>query len=89
MGLGLHVDPRRMQSYWYRSMKNSLTDPLRIAVVSPPDIQGTIGLTLCPGKKDPVGGWDRDLEIDVAVISDRGADVVGFDQLSCFALNSR
>lgn len=57
-------------------MKTSVSDPLQISVVSPPGVQGAIGLTLCPGKKDPTGGWDRDLEIDVAVIGDWGADVV-------------
>ena len=55
-------------------MRTSLSDPLQIAVVSAPGIQRAIGLTLCPGKKDPAGGWDRDLEIDVAVIGDWGAD---------------
>jgi ADP-ribosyl-[dinitrogen reductase] hydrolase len=57
-------------------VKTSVSDPLRIAEVSPVGAPGVIGLTLCPGKKDPAGGWDRDLEIDVAVISDWRADVV-------------
>jgi hypothetical protein len=34
-------------------MKTSITDPLRIAAVSAPVATGVIGLTLCPGKKDP------------------------------------
>jgi len=57
-------------------MKTIVSDPLRIAEVSPVGALGVIGLTLCPGKKDPAGGWDRDLAIDVAVISDWRADVV-------------
>jgi ADP-ribosyl-[dinitrogen reductase] hydrolase len=57
-------------------MKTSVSDPLRIAEISPFGASGLIGVTLCPGKKDPAGDWDRDLEIDVGVISDWGADVV-------------
>jgi ADP-ribosyl-[dinitrogen reductase] hydrolase len=57
-------------------MKSSLSDPLVIAQVSPVGTAGVIGLTLCPGQKDPARGWDRDLEIDAAVISEWGADVV-------------
>jgi ADP-ribosyl-[dinitrogen reductase] hydrolase len=53
-------------------MKSSLTDPLWIAEVSPFGAPGVIGLTLCPGKKDRHGGWDRDLDSDVAAISDWG-----------------
>jgi hypothetical protein len=34
-------------------MKTSLSDPLVIAQVSPVGAAGVIGLTLCPGKKDP------------------------------------
>jgi ADP-ribosylglycohydrolase/protein-tyrosine phosphatase len=58
------------------TMKTSLTDPLRIAVVSPPSLPGVIGLTLCPGKKDPNRGWNRDLDVDFAVIREWGAEVV-------------
>lgn len=57
-------------------MKTSLNDPLRIVAVSPPDVPGVIGLTLCPGKKDPARGWDRDLDRDLAAIRDWGAEVV-------------
>jgi ADP-ribosyl-[dinitrogen reductase] hydrolase len=58
------------------SMKSSVTDPLRIATVSAPGGAGVIGLTLCPGKKDPGRGWDRDLDTDLAVIREWGAEVV-------------
>ncbi|HVH77488.1 MAG TPA: cyclin-dependent kinase inhibitor 3 family protein [Stellaceae bacterium] len=57
-------------------MRTSLTDPLRIAVVSAPGIPGAIGLTLCPGKKDQAGGWNRDLETDLTVIREWGAEIV-------------
>jgi ADP-ribosyl-[dinitrogen reductase] hydrolase len=57
-------------------MKTSFTDPLRTAEVSPPGAAGVIGLTLCPGKKDRDAGWARDLDIDVGVIRDWGAEVV-------------
>ena len=57
-------------------MKTSLNDPLRIAAVSPPDIPGAIGISLCPGKKDPRRNWDRDLDIDLAAIRKWGAEVV-------------
>ena len=58
------------------SMKSSVTDPLRIATVSAPGGAGVIGLTLCPGKKDPGRGWDRDLDTDLAAIREWGAEVV-------------
>jgi ADP-ribosyl-[dinitrogen reductase] hydrolase len=57
-------------------MRTSLSDPLRIAAVSPPGLPGIIGLTLCPGKKDPGGGWNRDLDIDLDAIREWGAEVV-------------
>lgn len=59
-----------------RLMKTSLTDPLRIATVAPPDMSGVIGLTLCPGKKDPGRGWNRDLDTDLAAIRKWGAEIV-------------
>jgi ADP-ribosyl-[dinitrogen reductase] hydrolase len=57
-------------------MKTSLTDPLRIAEVSPSAGAAVIGLTLCPGKKDHDAGWDRDLRTDVVAIRDWGAEAV-------------
>jgi hypothetical protein len=57
-------------------MKTSLTDPLRIAAVSPPDTTGVIGRSLSPGKKDPSRDWDRDLDIDLTAIRQWGAEVV-------------
>jgi ADP-ribosyl-[dinitrogen reductase] hydrolase len=57
-------------------MRSSLTDPLQVAVVAVPGIAGTIGLTLCPGKKDWAGGWNRDLDTDLVAIRDWGAEIV-------------
>lgn len=58
-------------------MRTSVTHPLQIAVI--PVGRGTIGVTFCPGKKDPhalTGAWDRDLALDITAIRDWGADVV-------------
>ena len=57
-------------------MKPSVSDPLHIAAVSPPDLPGVIGMTLCPGKKDPGRGWDRDLDTDLDAIREWGAEIV-------------
>ncbi len=46
----------------------SLSHPLRIDTVTVPG-GGLIGMTFCPGKKQPVaamGAWDRDLDLDLA-----------------------
>jgi predicted protein tyrosine phosphatase len=59
-----------------KNMRTSRSDPLQIAVVSVPGISGAIGITLCPGKKDRAGGWDRDLDADLAVIREWGAEIV-------------
>lgn len=56
--------------------KTSMSDPLRIAVVTPDGIQGRIGITLCPGKTDGTamsGPWARDLDLDLDVIQRWGA----------------
>jgi len=57
----------------------SSSSPLRIDSVSPDCCDGVIGMTLCPGKKEAnaiSGDWDRDLDIDLQVISDWGASVL-------------
>lgn len=53
-----------------RWQHTSETDPLNIAVVDVPGCGGQIGLTLCPGRRDRIGfyGWDRDLDVDLDVI---------------------
>jgi ADP-ribosyl-[dinitrogen reductase] hydrolase len=53
--------------------------PLRIDPVAAPAMPGWIGMTLCPGKKDPYasfGAWDRDLDADLQAIRDWGASAV-------------
>jgi ADP-ribosyl-[dinitrogen reductase] hydrolase len=60
-------------------IRTSVTDPLPIADVPVPGTAGVIGLTYCPGKKDPHvkgGAWVRDLALDVAAIHGWGAELV-------------
>jgi ADP-ribosyl-[dinitrogen reductase] hydrolase len=57
-------------------MQTSLNSPLTIAAVAAPGVCGFIGLTLCPGKKDLRGGWNRDLQRDLARIREWGAALV-------------
>ena len=57
-------------------MKTSFSDPLHIATISAPNVAGVIGMTLCPGKKDPGRDWDRDLDIDLDAIRGWGAQIV-------------
>lgn len=52
-------------------IRTSDTHPLRIDAVAVPSGTGFIGMTFCPGKKQPVamtGAWDRDVAKDVATI---------------------
>jgi len=59
--------------------RSSHSDPLQIAEVRVHPSYGPIGITFCPGKKQPdamTGGWDRDLDIDVETIHDWGAAAV-------------
>jgi ADP-ribosyl-[dinitrogen reductase] hydrolase len=54
-------------------------NPLRIDTVPVPGRTGTIGMTLCPGKKDPYakfGAWDRDLQADLQAIRAWGASAI-------------
>lgn len=58
--------------------RTSRTDPLRIASVATPG-GGYIGMTFCPGKRDPAGmmePWDRDLAVDLGVIAAWGAEAL-------------
>ena len=60
-------------------MRTSKTHPLRIAAVRQTPAHGRIGITFCPGKKDPdawTGAWHRDLSIDLDAIKDWGATLV-------------
>jgi len=54
-------------------------NPLRIDAVAVPGRPGEIGMTLCPGKKDPYakfGAWDRDLQADLLAIRRWGASAI-------------
>jgi protein-tyrosine phosphatase len=54
-------------------------NPLRIDTVAVPGRPGAIGMTLCPGKKDPYakfGAWDRDLQADLLLIRRWGASAI-------------
>lgn len=57
-------------------IKNSRNSPLQIAEVLLGDGEGRLGLTLCPGKKDHSGDWDRDLKEDMRAIRAWGASIV-------------
>ena len=60
-------------------MRTSQSHPIQIAAVRPTPAHGRIGITFCPGKKDPNGGtgaWHRDLDVDVDEIRKWGAALV-------------
>lgn len=57
-------------------LQTSQSSPLRIAEVRFGEREGRLGLTLCPGKKDPEYGWDRDLQEDLRVIRNWGASLI-------------
>ena len=60
-------------------MKTSHTHPLHIAEVYPGPAMGKIGITFCPGKRQPdamTGSWARDLDTDLDAISSWGAVAV-------------
>ena len=55
--------------------RTSASHPLQIAAVPVGKTMGRVGITLCPGKKQPfamTGAWDRCLDTDVAAISNWG-----------------
>lgn len=57
-------------------MRTSVSDPIRIAEVKAPSCGGTVGITFCPGKKDALAEWDRDLKTDLDAIQAWGATCV-------------
>ena len=57
-------------------LKTSHSSPLRIAEVHFGEREGMLGLTLCPGKKDPEYGWDRDLDEDMQAVRNWGASLI-------------
>lgn len=59
--------------------RTSKTHPIEIAAVPLPTGTGIIGVTLCPGKKDPsamTGAWDRDLKADLSAIKAWGTSAL-------------
>ena len=61
------------------TVQTSDSHPLRIDEVVPGGDHGRIGVTLCPGKKDPggwSGPWERDLELDLDQVQRWGATAV-------------
>ena len=60
-------------------MRTSHSHPIQIGSVNPGHGLGRIGITFCPGKKDPyalTNGWDRDLATDLDTIMRWGAAAV-------------
>ena len=58
-------------------MRNSTTHPLKVNWIPIEGDKGRIGITLCPGKYQPVswtGGWDRQLSIDVTTLVELKTD---------------
>ena len=59
--------------------RTSESSPLRVAAVTPGEDHGRIGITMCPGKTDPVGmagPWTRDLDTDLDAVKRWGATAV-------------
>ena len=56
--------------------KNSENSPLQIAVVILDQGEGSLGLTICPGKKDASRDWNRDLDKDLQAIRTWGATTI-------------
>jgi ADP-ribosyl-[dinitrogen reductase] hydrolase len=59
--------------------RTSQSHPLQIAQVRLSRGHGLIGITFCPGKKQPgafTGSWDRDLDLDCDAIREWGAAAV-------------
>ena len=60
-------------------MRTSLTHPLQIAAIFAGPGMGRVGLTFCPGKRQPdaaTGAWARDLDIDLDAVAAWGAAAV-------------
>ncbi len=82
VGADTRILPRRARAQSAQAMSNVWTSeshPLQIADVSSGDGFGRIGITLCPGKKQPraqSGAWNRDLGLDLDEIQRWGATAV-------------
>ncbi len=67
----------KTSKHWKK--RTSITHPIQVDWVNYPSIGGEIGITLCPGKYQPMswsGGWNRDLETDVARLSGMGISTI-------------
>ena len=56
-------------------MRTSHTHPLYVSWIPIEGDDGQLGMTLCPGKYQPVastGSWDRQLDVDVQALVDMG-----------------
>lgn len=63
----LGSDCMKWPIHWEK--RTSITHPIKVDWITNPRMTGKIGITLCPGKCQPIswsGGWNRDLETDVA-----------------------
>lgn len=59
--------------------RTSKSHPIKVDWFSYPTFAGKIGITLCPGKRQPMswsGGWNRDLETDIGDITKMGTSAV-------------
>ena len=59
--------------------RTSESHPIKVDWFSHPKFTGKIGITLCPGKRQPMswsGGWNRDLETDIGDIAKMGTCTV-------------
>ncbi len=66
-----HLRAKLDSQHTLAEVKTSLTHPLRIDRITIPGLDGSIGLTFCPGKctEGLYGGtWERDLHIDLSAI---------------------
>src|SRR5436190_7527684 len=82
MALALDQEQASSSSLFPRSallIRTSTTHPLEIATLPAGPGLGRIGVTFCPGKKQPsafTGRWERDLATDLAAIRHWGAAAV-------------
>lgn len=56
--------------------RTSETHPIRVDILQSDRFAGRIGMTFCPGKKQPdamTGAWDRNLPLDLKTIAALGA----------------
>jgi hypothetical protein len=56
-------------------MRTSLTHPLYVSWIPLDGDDGKLGMTLCPGKYQPVastGAWDRQLDVDLTALVTMG-----------------